>query len=258
MECSQTSHEILRHFDTCPVCHADLAGERALRKGVRRAFQNARQLDARPEFIAHLRTSLGRSRQQEGAPRGVKFQGRWALAATVLLALACGLAYRGRDWMMTTGALARAVVGDHRDCALLRRLAGISIPLEEATERYGGTTYRILERVPPSDVMTMIGPAHIVRRHACFYAGRRFAHVVFEYRGELVSLLVTAADEIQLTLPGETPPHVTHASRIEQTSVVSFRASNHAVFLVGNIAPADLSALADVVAGPLYRELAGV
>ena len=78
--------------------------------------------------------------------RGVRFPGRWALAATVLLALACGLAYRGRDWVMATGALARAAVGDHRDCALLRQLAGISIPLEEATERYGGATYRILGR----------------------------------------------------------------------------------------------------------------
>jgi hypothetical protein len=257
MECSQTSHEILRHFDTCPVCHADLAAERALRRSVRQAFQNARELDARPEFIARLRTSLGSIGQQEPAARGVTFPGRWALAATVLLALACGLAYRGRDWVMATGALARAAVGDHRDCALLRQLAGISIPLEEATERYGGATYRILGRVPPSDVMTTIGPAHIVRRHACFYAGRRFAHVVFEYRGELVSLLVTATDGRQLTLPGETPPHVTHASRIDQTSVVSFRTPRYAVFLAGNISPAEVSALAAAVVEPLYRELAG-
>jgi hypothetical protein len=80
---------------------------------------------------------------------------------------------------------------------------------------------------------------------------------VFEYRGELVSLLVTAADGRPLTLPGETLPHVTRANRIDQTSVVSFRTSRYAVFLAGNISPAEVSALADAIAVPLYRELAG-
>ena len=40
-------------------------------------------------------------------------QAWWALAATVLLVVALGLAYRGRDWITATGALARAAVGVH-------------------------------------------------------------------------------------------------------------------------------------------------
>jgi hypothetical protein len=39
---------------------------------------------------------------------------------------------------------------------------------------------------------------------------------------------------------------------------VSFRASSHMVFFAGDVAETDLMKLADAVAVPLYRELAGV
>jgi len=254
---TETNHEMLRHLDTCPVCRADLAARRALRDGVRRAFQSARDLDPSPEFITQLRTRLQDTAHQGPARRGVRFQGWWALAATMLLAVALGLAYRGRDWIAATGALARAAVGDHRNCALQFRLAEKPISLEEAAQRYG-PAYRVLEHLPPDDVMTVVGPAHVLERHACVYGGRRFAHIVFEYRGERVSLLVTAVEGgVPLAFPGEALPHVTSAGRIDDMSVVSFRSSRHMVFFAGDVAEADLVKLADAVAGPLYRELSG-
>ncbi len=107
--------------------------------------------------------------------------------------------------------------------------------------------------------MTAAGPARVLERHACVYGGRRFAHIVFAYRGERVSLLVTAAEgNIQLALPGEALPHVTSAGRIDDISLVSIRAAGHMVFLAGDVAHADLMTLAKAVAAPLYRELAGV
>jgi len=100
--------------------------------------------------------------------------------ASVLLAVALGLGYRGRDWLTATAALARAAVGDHRNCALQFLLAERPISLEEAAQRYGAA-YRVLATLPPSDVMTAVGPAHVLERHSCVYGGRRFAHIVFEY-----------------------------------------------------------------------------
>jgi len=255
---TETNHEILRHLETCPGCGTDLAARRALREGVRRAFQHASDLDSRPEFLTQLRASLQNAAHHVPARRGIRFQGWWALAATVLLAAGLGLAYRGRDWMMATGALARAAVGDHRNCALQFRLAEKPISLEDAAQRYGAA-YRVLETLPPNDVMTAVGPAHVLERHACVYGGRRFGHIVFEYRGERVSLLVTAAEGgLLLALPGEALPHVTSASRIDDMSVASFRASGQMVFFAGDVAQADLIALAEALAEPLYRELAGV
>ena len=254
---TETNHEMLRHLDTCPVCRADLAARRGLRDRVRRAFQSARDLDPSPGFITQLRTRLQDAAEQGPARRNVRFQGWWALAATVLLAVALGLAYRGRDWITATGALARAAVGDHRNCALQFRLAEKPISLEEAAQRYG-PAYRVLEHIPPDDVMTAVGPAHVLERHACVYGGRRFGHIVFEYRGERVSLLVTAvAGGVPLALPGEALPHVTSTARIDDMSVVSFRSRRHMVFFAGGVAQADLVTLAEVVAEPLYRELSG-
>ena len=89
--------------------------------------------------------------------------------------------------------------------------------------------------------------------------GRRFAHIVFEYRGERVSLLVTAVEgSVPPIGSRRSIPHVTSAGRIDGMSVVSFRASHQMVFFAGDVAQPDLMKLADAVAGPLYRALTGV
>jgi hypothetical protein len=253
---TETNHEIMRHLETCPTCRAELTARRTLREGVRRAFQRAPDLDPRPEFLIQLRANLHDAAHRVASPRSIRFSGWWALAATVLLAVALGVAYRGWEWVTATATLARAAVGDHRNCALQFRLAERPITLEEAAQRYGAV-YRILETHPPNNVMTAVGVARVLERHACVYGGRRFAHIVFEYRGERVSLLVTAAEGSgRLSLPGEALPHVTSADRIDDISVVSFRAAGHMVFLAGDVAQADLMTLAETVAEPLYRELA--
>jgi hypothetical protein len=251
--------DVREHLDTCAACRVDLAAKGALRDGVRGAFLGARDLDPTAEFLTRLRTELATTvRQALPLRRSFRFPGWWALAATVLVTVAGVLAYGGRDWIVTAGALARAAAGDHRNCALQRRLAESSIPLEEAVRRYGVATYHVLEKLPPDDIETTAGPARIVRRHACVYEGRRFAHVVLAYRGTFVSLLVTADDRgLPIAFPGEALPHVTAARQVDHMSVVSFRTSRYAVFFAGEVAPADLTALADAVAGPLYRELAG-
>ena len=254
---TETNHEILRHLETCPVCRADLAGRRALRDGVRRAFQRAPELRPSPEFVARLQTEL-RNAHRTPARRGAGFPGWWALAATVLLAVALGLAYRGRDHIAAAGALARAAVGDHRNCAVQFRLTEKPITLDDAAPRYG-SIYRVLERVPPDDVMTAAGPAHVLERHSCVYGGRRFAHVVFRYRGEVVSLLVTAYEGAStLTLPRDALPHVTSAGRIDDMPLVSFPTSRQMVFFTGDVAESDLSKLAEAVAEPLSRGLSAV
>jgi anti-sigma factor RsiW len=253
---TETNHEILRHLDTCPVCRKDLAARRELRAAVKRAFHNARNLDSSQEFMARLRTTLQDAAHKVPARRRIRLQAWWAVAATVLLVVALGLAYRGRDWITATGALARAAVGDHLNCALHFRLAEKPITLEEAARRYD-VAYRVLESLPPNDVTTVAGTAHVLERHSCVYGGRRFAHVVLDYGGTRVSLLVTAVDgSARLALPDEVLPHVS-AGHVDDMSVVSFRTSRHMVFVVGDVAEADLVKLADAVAGPLYRGLAG-
>jgi anti-sigma factor RsiW len=243
---TETNEEILRHLNACSACRAEIAARRGLREALRAAIVRAHDLDPRPEFLTELRTQLQTAAGSPAGGRRVSVHRWWALAATIVIAAAAGLVYRSQS--TTAGALARAAVGDHRDCALQPRLPEPSISLEAATERYGAV-YRIFEGLPPTDINTAAGPAHVVRRHACVYQGRRFAHVILQYRGELISLLVTAADE---------DGGASASSRVDGLNVVSFRAGRQIVFVTGDVSADDLTALADAVAEPLGRELGRV
>jgi len=254
---TETNHEILRHLEMCPRCRADIAGRRALRVAVRHAFHRAQELAPTTEFTTQLRATLQHAATTTEARRGFRLSGWFALAATVLLAVTLGFAYRGREWVTATAALARAAVGDHRYCALKFQLAERPIPLEDAAQRYGAM-YRVVETAPPDDVSTIGRAAHVLERHACVYDGRRFAHVVLDYGGSRVSLLVTASPEgIPIAVPNAARV-ARHDARIDSMSVVSVRTDRYTIFLVGELDQAELARLANAVAEPLARQLAAV
>lgn len=254
---TETNHEILRHLETCPRCRADIADRRALRVAVRRAFHRAPELAPSAEFTTQLRATLQHAAITAKPRRGLKLSRWFAVAAIVLLAVTVGLAYRGREWVTATAALARAAVGDHRYCALTFQLAERPISLEDAAQRYGAM-YGVLENAPPDDVPTIRGAAHVLERHACVYDGRRFAHVVLDYGGSRVSLLVTASPEgIPIAVP-EAARLARHDARIDSMSVVSVRTARYTIFLVGDLGQAELARLANAVAEPLARQLSAV
>jgi hypothetical protein len=153
------------------------------------------------------------------------------------------------------GSLASDAVGDHWNCALRHRLIRRPVPLEDAARRFD-SAYGLLRNTPPNDIATPDGTARVVDRHSCAYGARRFGHVVLQYRGHVVSLLVTS---IQATtpalLPDDAAPHVL-GPPIRHLSVVSVTGSRHAVLLVGDLPEHELTQLADVTSVPLSSELA--
>ena len=255
---TETNHEILRHLDTCPVCRADLAGRRALREGVQRAFHRAPDLGPNPEFIAQLQTKLQDAAHQGSARRGVRLQGWWALAATVLLAVALGVAYRGRDWIAGDG---RARACRRRRSSALR--AAIPVGGEADLARGSRTTLTAppigsSRRLPPDDVMTAVGPAHVLERHACVYRRAAIrAHCVHVSRRARVIARDGGRWRVPLAFPGEALPHLTsasrdrrHVGRVLSTRRVEWSSSP------GTSPKTDLLKLAEAVGGPLYRRVA--
>lgn len=241
----ETTHAMVAHLEGCPACRAEVAGLRRLRAAGQSAFANAADLAPRPEFLSSLRARL---QDQATRQRPRPWTGWLAMAAGLLLV--AGLGFGVREWSLSNlSALLHAAVGDHRFCALDFKLAEQPITLEEAARRFDPVNRR-LESLEPSTTTLSGGPLRIIERHSCVFEGRRFAHVVMSYQGQVVSLLVTT-DEGVLTIPSSFP--VTDGFH-----ATALRGSNHVAFLVSALGDDAVHEVAAAVAGPVAQALAGV
>jgi hypothetical protein len=183
----------------------------------------------------------------------VRIPGWLALAAVLVLTVVPGIVFRLE--LFPAARTVRAAVGDHENCALQFRLKEKPITLEEAARR-DDAVYSVFQALPPREIATVSGSARVLERHSCVYAGRRFAHIVLEYKGQKVSLLATASAGASRAglLVGDSP-RPKAAAPIDGMSVVLFETARHAVILTGSVSAAELTSLADAVAQPLYDAL---
>jgi hypothetical protein len=249
---TETNHEIVRHLETCLSCRRDIETRRALRDAVRRAFQTDAALQPTAGFADRLRGDLRQTMVQTPSRRTVWW---WALAAAATVVLSAG----GGIWWLRSNpslqAITRSAVGDHRHCALKFQLAEKPIALEDAARRYD-PAFRVLETDPTDALVTSLGLARVIERHSCVYQGRRFAHVVLQYRGAIVSLLVTKRESAaSIALPNDGLPHT---QRVDAMSVVSVSAPGHMIFLVGDLPEGDVAGLAEAVGPSLAKALTGI
>ncbi len=252
---TETNHEILRHLETCPSCRAEVDGRRRLRDALRVAFDRAPDLQPRAGFGDRLRERLREAPARHPRTRRRAFQ--WlAVAACATLAAGLGAAVFMNRPVKTVDALANDARGDHWNCALKNRVLRHPVPLEEAAQRFD-SAYRLLLTAPPDDIETAGGAAHVVDRHSCAYAGRRFGHVILDYRGHVVSLLVTDAgdDAAGVDVHADLAPQL-RGRPVNGLSVVSVRGSRHAVLLVSDMDERELTQLSTTVSVPLARQLA--
>jgi hypothetical protein len=240
----ETNHEVLRHLDTCPACRTELAHRQDLRTTIRSAFDRAPTLRARPGFSEEVRVVVHQSMVTR--PRG-SFVRRWwpavagglAAAAVLLLVLSGG---------SSLSAMARAAIGDHENCAVTFRLPELPMSLAEGASRYD-REYLRLQDTPPDELRGPTGPIRVVDRHVCGFGGRRFAHIVLQYDGHLVSLLV-ADDEEAHRNEGPAPLRGLHGLLI-----VSFTTPGHRAFVISDLAGSQLNQLASILAQSVSSRL---
>ena len=251
---TETNHEILRHLDTCPSCRTELHARRRLRGALRTAFNRAPELQPAGEFADRLRDQLRQAAVHRHRSWALSRR-RLALAAGLVLAAGvAAVVFLNRSWAPAE-PLAQDAIGDHRNCALKYRLVRNPVPLEEAAQRFD-SAYRLLLDAPPDAISTPDGPVRVVERHSCEYGAHRFGHVILQYRGRVVSLLVTVSDRTTaVTASAEAIPHVI-GHPIEGLSVVSVDGSRHAIMLVSDLEKNELRQLAKIVSVPLAQRLA--
>ena len=185
----ETNHEVLRHLDGCPGCRSEMASRRALRATIQRAFTNAESLRMSDEFRDGTVSRLRAIAFPKTGASSLEFGGTSLLLSSWHAATGMGL------FLLSSraSAAARDAAGDHRDCAILFRLGEKPISLEDAATR-DDASFRLLQNTPSDELTTPAGLVRVVRRHSCEFHGRRFAHVILQFHGQIVSLLMTGDD----------------------------------------------------------------
>jgi anti-sigma factor RsiW len=254
---TETNHDILRHVESCVWCRSEIATRRKVRASLRGAFDRAAALQPPDELTDLIRERLRESTSPPRASRPLRTMRWWAaLAASAIAAVGVSASLWSSGWLTVAGRLARVAAADHRYCALESHFPRTRIPLEQAVTY--GAAYRVLANAPPEHVEVPGGAAKVIERHSCVFRGRRFAHIELRYHGALVSLLVASDAAVREPVASSDTPTILSEWRVDSLSVLSWPASGHTVFLVGDLAPADLRVLATSLAHVLTPQLSGV
>jgi hypothetical protein len=293
----ETNHGVIAHLEQCAECRQELKARRELRGQLREAFIKSPENQLRPEFAARLSTqlhdyALGKHDAQLVSPRGrqssvTRTQATWlALAACLLLAMVLGLVVvrkrlvesrapgeiavskpkpndspglnPGIPVSIVKTELAKSAVGDHRDCAIKFRLAEKPIDLEVAGQKYD-PVYLNLTKVVLSQQGAAPLDAQFVEAHSCIFEGRRFAHIVLKYHGQVVSFLVTDFEPTKGVQPelarSSADPQVITCSQFDGYKVSCFQTARHAVFIVSELPEGDNLALARALAPSVFAHI---
>jgi hypothetical protein len=251
----ETTGEILWHLATCSVCRSELDGRRTLKRSLQTAFSRALDLQPPPDFDARLRTNLIRGSSPSQHQR--TDHRRWlAVAAGIAIAVSLSAWGLRQGSTVPLDKMALDAIGDHWNCGLKNRAIRTPVPLEQAAQRFD-SAYRVLLTVPADHVSTPYGPVSVLERHSCAFGTRRFGHVILDYHGKVVSLLLTQEDGdlSDGSVGGDGAAHV-HGRSENGFTVVSVRRSAHTILLVSDLETQDLMRLSEAVSTPLAQKLA--
>lgn len=215
----ETNHDILQHLESCSGCRIELSGRRELRDRLRYAVKNAPKSQMNPGFAKRVESKL--REQAFGKQRIWNFAGSKAIfagmASVLLIALVIGFITTPRNTPVTAGidptpsnsvvpengwyerasfvAAKNDAVDDHKHCALSHDLTEKPISLKEADKRFDNSANGLDLAVFDPLREAFGDEAKFIKAHFCIVNGRRFSHVVVEYKKKVVSVLLTLRDE---------------------------------------------------------------
>ena len=242
----ETTHEIVKHLETCPGCRDEFAARRTLRGQLQSAVASSRDLAPRPDFAAQLAANLRPAAAATQMTRRAWLESWWAAAAALVALVGGGIFARDAVKRSRLATLAANAAGDHQNCAIKFNLRERPIPLEEAARRYDPAFASLTTVDAPIGLPG--GAMAVLDRHSCVFDDRRFGHVVFRYEDHIVSLLVTSGS----TGAGSAPALVANNTAYR---VASFDAGTHAVFVVSDLPERDVLGVAQALAASVTQRL---
>jgi anti-sigma factor RsiW len=87
----ETTHEIVKHLETCPGCRDEFAARRTLRGQLQSAVASSRDLAPRPDFAAQLAANLRPAAAAAQMTRRAWLESWWAAAAALVALVGGGI-----------------------------------------------------------------------------------------------------------------------------------------------------------------------
>jgi Putative zinc-finger len=254
----ETNHEVLQHLENCANCRRELGARRELRDALRVAVKNSPDNQINPIFAKKLTNNLRES--AFGKQKNWNFIGAKMILASVFAALILTIAF-GLIWQKPATQTAnlnpneadktninlsnkslkgeqamfaearKDAVDDHRYCALKFSLKELPISLEEAAEKYGRVNKNLDEAVIKPMREVFGGKAKFHEAHSCIINGRRFAHVVIEYQGKIISVLLTKREDDS----EKSDSDAISCQSAENLRVACFESGKYSVFVVSDL-----------------------
>jgi anti-sigma factor RsiW len=252
----ETNHDVIRHLDSCGECRSELAARRQLRHELRTKFNQTPELRIPDGFSDRLRAQL---RQQAFQGPGIVIPpvAYVGIAATLLLAIGLGLLVvqrwrTGQRELEAWANLTNSATADHRECALENKLRGTIISLNEAGRIYDRAYATLADQA--SLTTALPAGAQLIDAHSCAFQGRRFAHLVLKYKGQVVSIVIARSD-VDAKAPTPMPGDIGAAFNSDSYQVAAFQTASHAVFVISSLNEADNMTIARSVSPLLEKQL---
>ena len=250
----ETNQSVLDHLGFCRDCAAESERRIELRRSLKEALTFEDDGERERENLSHRRVQMALDRER--GPR-IYPRIRWAaIAASLILALASGLAYWQSGNLskqanssevnapsspppVLVAAVDRDAVANHKVCALSyprdwtfdeqrvkRELTPRFAPLIQAT---GGK----------------LASYELIEGHICSYQQRKYAHLIFRSQGHTVSVFIEQDDP-------RGDPKSSRPIEVAQTSYAAYQVASvdtgiHHISLVSDLPSVENFALADQV-----------
>ena len=270
----ETNHEVLRHLEACADCREVLAARRSVREQLRNAIRSAPESQINPGFAARLESGLRedvRGRKPWLLGIGPAFApAMGALAVLILAVLIGGVWFINRDKEDITSVppvnidvpksqqsafqkISYDAADNHKYCALEHSIPDNPISLKEAAVKFGKFNAGLDKAVIEPLKKTFGKDIKFIDAHSCIVNGRRFAHVILERGGKLVSVMV-ARREDEKALEDSGAISCQSGGGFQMSC---FDAGQYRVFVVSELTEADnlqtARALQSEVAGHILR-----
>lgn len=275
----ETNHEILQHLEHCTDCRRELGARRELREVLRVSVKNDLRNQINPIFAKKLTNNL----RENAFGKSVKriFSNPRMVIAGVFAALifAVGLTLFIRQtppvqtvdvpptpnipantnqprndanlYQVSFAAVQKDAVDDHKNCALTHNLKERPISLKESAKIYAAADANFDTAVFIALRQRFGKKIKFIKAHSCVINGRRFAHVIYEIQGKIVSVLMTKREKGDSGGAGE----VSACNSSNDLQTACFTSGDYHLFVVSDAPETENTLIAQTIKTPLDQHI---